>query len=184
MKQIEYSEARSLMQPGDLIGFSGMSPASFVIRFVTGSDISHVGTILRTNVSGTDLQINHIIESGSIGKGKAGVKINRMSDHIRDYAGKIYWYPLHDDVRNILDEKAMFDFLLSHKGKPYDAPQAILSVLPIESKENFDWLFCSELSAGGYEAGGLTGDKDLNCSKVTPGALVEIPWFKERVLIA
>ena len=39
-------------------------------------------------------------------------------------------------------------------------------------------MFCSELTSGGYEAGGLI--KDINCSEVTPADQVNMNLFEKR----
>lgn len=178
---MKYSEARELMQPGDLIGFNGYSLISSVIKMVTKSDISHVGVILKSTSNDCDVTVNQLIESTGLRGGYAGVQISRMSDYFRNYLGRIYWYPLSDESRNKLDVQAMYDFLLSHEGKKYDVPQAILSALDMipDTAEDFSCLFCSELSSGGYEAGGLV--KDINCSEITPADQVnDFDWFDPR----
>ena len=47
---MKYLEARAFMKPGDLIAFSGTGIFSTLIKAVTLSKISHVGTILKTGV--------------------------------------------------------------------------------------------------------------------------------------
>lgn len=180
---MKYSEARELMQPGDLIGSSGKGIISSVIKLATYSDITHVAVVLKTTVIMGQVWINQLIESTSLGDGFAGVQINRMSDHVKYYDGSIYWYPLSDESRKKLNTQKMYDFLLSHKGKFYDTPQAILSAIDFipDSKEDFTKMFCSELSSGGYEAGELISD--VNCSEVTPCDQVAMPLFDERQLI-
>lgn len=180
---MKYSEARKLMQPGDLIGFSGKGLISSVIKMVTQSDISHVGVILKSRISKSGLDINQLIESTSLGGGYAGVKIGRMSATVRTYRGDIFWYPLTEESRTKLDQGKMFDFLLSHKDKKYDTLQAAFSALDIlpDMHEDFTELFCSELTAGGYEAGDLIAN--INCSDVTPAEQVDMDLFEPRQLI-
>ncbi|MBL0717070.1 MAG: hypothetical protein JJV89_03370 [Desulfosarcina sp.] len=175
---MKYSKARKMMQPGDLIGFSGASLLSKIIKRVTRSEISHVGVILQTEIIDGGIWINQLIESTN-----SGVKINRMSDHVRDYAGNLYWYPLTDESLAKLNLKKMYKFLLTHKGKKYDAWQAVLSAFDLfpDTSENFRRMFCSELTAAGYEAGGLL--KNINCSEMTPADQVNMNLFKSRVEI-
>jgi hypothetical protein len=46
-QMINYSDARKLMQPGDVIAFGGSSAFSQIIKLVTFSEVSHVGVILK-----------------------------------------------------------------------------------------------------------------------------------------
>lgn len=169
MKQISYPEARHLMKPGDLIAFGGRGFIPATVKLLTGSPVSHIGTILQTNIpTWSDGFINQIIESTSLGSGFAGVMINRMSDHIRDYNGEIWWLPLADFVRPRFDQACFFSFLLDQVGKKYDAPQAIMSALDFipDNRTCMDRLFCSELVTAAYiKAGILEG---INPSEQTP----------------
>jgi len=180
---MKYSQARESMQPGDLIGFSGNGLISSVIKLITQSDISHVGVILKSRLNDSSVTVNQLIESTSLGDGYAGVQIKRMSRYIRTYPGNIFWYQLTKESRSKLNIPKMFNFLLSHKNKKYDTPQAILSVLDLmpDSKEDFSEMFCSELTSGGYEAGNLIAE--INCSEVTPADQVDMKLFETRQLL-
>jgi len=62
----------------------------------------------------------------------------------------------------------MLDFLLAQDGKQYDFLQAIASAEDtiMHNREDFSRIFCSELCAGGFKAGGLL--KNINASEYTP----------------
>ena len=180
MKKMEYRNARRLMLPGDIICFGGKGSVSSVIKKITRSNVSHVGTILQVNVPTINsFFINQIIESTSLGDGEAGVKINRMSDHIKNYNGDMWWLKLNEETRSELHIPIFYRYLLSQVGKPYDAPQAILSALDIipDSKENFDKLFCSELVAAALEEAGIF--KDINASEITPADVCKFGIFSD-----
>lgn len=181
MKQISYADARAFMQPGDVIAFGGLEGLSYLIKMVTVSKVSHVGIILQAQMPSVNGQIiNQIIESTTLGD-CAGVTINRMSTHIESYPGDIWWLPLTDFYREHLDQGAMFSFLLDQVGKPYDAPQAILSALDgfiPDNRKDLDRLFCSELVIAGLEAGGVM-EEDINCSEHTPADVCRLPIFQD-----
>ena len=143
-----YSEARELMKPGDLMGFSGKSAFSLAIKAGTFCDISHVGVILQAVPAVGVPQINLIIESTSLGDGFAGVQINRMSMHVQKYQGEIYWYPMKKETRKNFDHVAFYTYMLAQEGKSYDMPQAILSAIDFvpANTEDDKKLFCSELA--------------------------------------
>jgi cell wall-associated NlpC family hydrolase len=53
-ERMEYSEARSMMKPGDVIAFGGKGHFSELIKFATRADVSHVGVVLQTRVADDD----------------------------------------------------------------------------------------------------------------------------------
>jgi len=181
VQQIIYEEARHLMQPGDVIAFGGKGHFSEIIKFATFSEVSHVGTILRTQVAGdtSDRFFNDIIESTSL-NGFNGVMVSRFSDRLT-YEGEIWWLPLREELRvNSFNQQKFFNFLFNQakQRKEYDMPQAIKSALdaldklpfgvkgPTHNIEDFSKFFCSELVAAGLEVAGVTDD--INASEVTP----------------
>jgi hypothetical protein len=179
-EKMEYKLARSKMNPGDVIAFSGKGHFSEIIKWATRASVSHVGIILQSRlVINNEPQkgyFNQIIESASL-NGFSGVSVSRLSDRIATYDGEMWWLPLSDMVRKKLDLKKFYDFLIHQDHKPYDMPQAVKSALdtfdntPILSGmtfniEDFSKFFCSELVAAGLEAGGAISS--VNASEVTP----------------
>ncbi|MDQ7075612.1 MAG: hypothetical protein Q9O24_10785 [Gammaproteobacteria bacterium] len=182
VEQMLYTDARKLMQPGDVIAFGGKGHFSEIIKMATFSSVSHVGTILQTKIPEDDSGrfFNQIIESATI-RGFSGVSVSRLSDRLDEYEGEIWWLPLSAELRQQrFKQKAFFDFLFKQakEKKPYDMPQAIgsaidaLDNLPFDIKgpgynrEDFSKFFCSELVAAGLEVAGATGS--INASEVTP----------------
>lgn len=180
--QVPYDEARSKMQPGDVIAFGGKGHFSELIKFGTFSNVSHVGVILQTMIvdDSTDRFFNQIIESTSL-NGFNGVNISRFSDRYNSYEGELWWLPLREDIRkDSFDQVKFYNFLFNtaKDRKPYDMSQAIKSALdaldnlpfgahgPSYNKEDFSKFFCSELVASGLEAAGAVGT--VNASEVTP----------------
>ncbi len=180
MKQIDYALARCMMQPGDLMAFGGNGFISSVIKLRTQCNVSHVGAILQTNVPTVEgMNINQVIESTSLDDGFAGVTINRMSTHIEKYDGEIWWLPLGEAARTRFKPGIFFGFMLDQVGKPYDAPQAILSAIDYlpDNRENLDKLFCSELVTAAYEKSGLIGE--TNASEMTPADVCRFDIYSQ-----
>jgi hypothetical protein len=178
-QMINYSDARKLMQPGDVIAFGGSSAFSQIIKLVTFSEVSHVGVILKTHIADTNpgLFFNQIIES----TGKNGVSISRFSQQLADYDGDVWWLPLSERIRQSdFDVSAFFDFLYHQADKniKYDLTQALKSAMDTFEKlpwgannsayntEDFSKFFCSELVAAGLEKSKAVGT--VNASEVTP----------------
>jgi hypothetical protein len=179
---MEYSEARSLMKPGDVIAFGGKGHFSELIKFATRADVSHVGVILQTRVVGDDTGrfFNQVIESTSIHDFN-GVVISRLSDRMEIYEGEIWWLPLNDRLRQEkFDSVSFYNFLFNQAQarKGFDVPQALRSAVdaldelpfglhsPGYNREDFSRFFCSELVAAGLEKAGTVGR--VNASEVTP----------------
>ena len=182
IEQISYEDARPKMKAGDVIAFGGKGHFSEIIKFATFSGVSHVGTILQTNVTNDNTKrfFNQIIESTSL-NGFNGVNISRFSDRLETYEGELWWLPLKKSIRkNKFKQKKFFDFLFDQANEriKYDMPQAIKSALdlldslpfdlhgPSYAKEDFSKFFCSELVAAGLEKAEAVGS--INASEVTP----------------
>lgn len=182
VKQISYSEARGLMQPGDVVAFGGKGQFSELIKFATFSSVSHVGVILQTQVMGgsSGKFFNQIIESTSL-NGFNGVNISRFSDRLMSYEGELWWLPLNKEIRaETFDQEQFYDFLFNQakQRKPYDSAQAIKSAIdaldelpfglhgPGHNREDFSKFFCSELVGAGLEVAGAV--ECVNVSEVTP----------------
>lgn len=182
VERMEYSDARSMMKPGDVIAFGGKGHFSELIKFVSRADVSHVGVILQTRVVDDDTGrfFNQIVESTSINNAN-GVVVTRLSDRMNTYEGEIWWLPLDDRIRQEkFDSVSFYNFLFNQARdrKGCDVPQALKSALdaldelpfglhgPGYNREDFSRFFCSELVAAGLEKAGTVGP--VNASEVTP----------------
>lgn len=189
-KQDLYQDARKNMKAGDVIAFSGKGDFSEIIKWATRAPVSHVGVVLQSKLLIDDQPqeglFNQIIESTSL-NGFSGVNISRLSDRLDTYDGEIWWLPLKQEMRDSMDKKKFYDFLIHQNRKAYDMPQAIKSALDLLDKvpllgdsthnvEDFSRFFCSELVAGGLEAAGVISN--INSSEVTPIDLCSFSIFE------
>jgi hypothetical protein len=184
-----YDEIKHQIKPGDVIAFAGEGPASEIIQAATRSNISHVGIVVQLPPGPGELQSDslRVIESTSL-DGFTGVTTSRLRDRITGYDGRVWWLPLRDSVRAMMDVGKLQSFLLQQEGKPYDVPQAIMSGLDLlddhaqleratHAVEDFSCFFCSELVAGALEASGAV--PHLNASEVTPIDLCTFSIYSE-----
>jgi hypothetical protein len=169
----KYSEVRDKVQPGDLIAFGGMGWVSRLIKWRTNSKVSHVGVVSRIGAHGRVM----VMESTSL-DGKKGVQLNRLSSRVDQYKGHVWWFPLNDEAREKLDLMQFWKFLWAQDGKKYDYLQAPMSATLFWAREDFGRLFCSELVAGAYEAGGIL--PNINASEVTPEDLCRMRMYQKR----
>ncbi len=171
------SKLRDQMQPGDIIAFGGKTQFSQVIKWFTGSPVSHVAILLKTRrlEAKTDKYYNQIIES-TVKDDKSGVIVSKLSRAVKQYSGEMWWLPLSNTVREKLDLDKYFDWLEKQEGKKYDMGQLIPCALDFlgpltKTQEDYEKLFCSELIVGALKAGGAI-PKKVNASEVTPKDLM------------
>ena len=173
--QDTYENIRQEMQPGDVIAFSGKKFTSDAIKWLTSSNVSHVGVVFQSKIVINDTPqpgiLNQVAESTL-----SGVQFTRLSgmvDRHQEHNEQLWWLPLSSEARASLNLETFHNFLLHHEGRPYDFPQAGILGLDkldpseiIRNQENFEKLFCSELVAGALEAGSVINN--INASRVAP----------------
>lgn len=190
-----YKEVRNQMKVGDLIAFSGKSNVSNIIKWKTKTDISHVGMVYDTDITGEKRV--ELIESTSISALKdpykkkfvKGVQRNYLSDVIDSYDGQVYWLPLKRKISKG-KEAAMLSWLFTtwQEEVDYDAKGAIkaglkiIELLGIERQPDFSTLFCSEMVARAYQIAGLL-DENINASRQTPADTENYVFLNPRVQI-
>jgi hypothetical protein len=96
-----YESIRNEMKFGDVISFSGKGDISNVIKWHTGSDISHVGMVLDTEIVRGEKRVV-LIESTSLvnladlrtKELRKGVQIHHLSQRLCNYDGQAYYHKL------------------------------------------------------------------------------------------
>jgi hypothetical protein len=182
MKRIDYESARSEMKPGDVIALGGKGYFSELTKFITSSNISHVGVILQTtmlnDVSGRFF--NQIVQT-NMTFNYAGISTERLSDLLDNYDGDLWWLPLDDKLReNKFDQSQFFDFIFNQarQNMRYDIPQALKSSVDAldeldigiygarHTSDEFSKFLSSQLIAAAFEKSGIIGS--VNASAVAP----------------
>lgn len=187
LRQLSYSDARKLMQPGDVIAYSGKANVSNFIKWVTRSGVSHLSIVVQSKLlyqaagAPADGYLNQVMEATT-----NGVQFSRLSDHLRYYDGEIWWLPLRQELRAKMNVQALYDFLLHQEHKGYDIAQAIRSGIDrfesvlgglTHSKEDFARFFCSELVAAALERAGIVSH--WNSSEITPVDFTRFALFQD-----
>jgi hypothetical protein len=151
------SRGISLIQPGDVIGFSACNPKGTLIRVCTGGliccgGLSHVGMA----VDWPEQRRPLLCESTSLcprpcvvqKRMVQGVQLQSLRLRILEYRGRVYHYPLAmglaDNTRRYLTA-----FVQEFLGTQYDFRGAIAArhtpfARLFRRAENLDELFCSE----------------------------------------
>jgi len=191
-----YNNIRHKMKFGDVVAFSGKGAVSNIIKWKTGSDISHVGMVLESEFIVGEKRIV-LIESTSLVNIPdlrtreliKGVQQQHLSQRLDSYEGQAYYYELKtvvDDFR----KNTMYNWLMSkHASRtPYDSVQALGSAIDLldnmgfENKPDFSSLFCSEMVAKVLQLGDFLPSA-INPSEQTPADVIAYDCFKERVQI-
>lgn len=165
--RVDFDVAKEMMLPGDVIAFSGEGPVSSVIKFFTGSRVSHVGIVYHKDLDNDDVLM---IESTSLDD-CSGVVFDRLKERIKNYNGDVWWLPLETNRRReFFNYTNFYAHCLVANGKLYDTKQAIYSAIDglskFKNKEDFEKYFCSELVISALEAAGYL--PSLNSSEYTP----------------
>ena len=173
-----YDNIRGKLKTGDLVFFGGRDNVwSWLIRFFTISEYSHVAIVLRTEEGRVVLMESTTLDTGN-GKKTRGVQRTYLSERIATYKGLVDIATLSSAVRCDFDARQCEQKLLELEGKPYDTWGAGLSglgqYLRIPGRERLNALFCSELADAGHRAGGLRHGKDHT---PTPEELSRRPIF-------
>lgn len=152
---MDYSEARNILDTGDIVLFSGRGVFSAVIRKYTGCKWSHVGTILRPK----DMDILLIMESTTLSNIRdmdtqeftKGVQVVPFSERCKTYDGDIGFRHINV-ARGAAFNKIVNDFRHEMKGKPYEEDtlqliRAAYDGILGTNEKDLSSLFCSELVA-------------------------------------
>ena len=115
-----------------------------------------------------------------------GVQIQALSERIKDYDGQVYWHKLRNTISEAR-QAFMYMWLTNRHRKriQYDTIGAVQSAIDIwdyilESKPDYEKLFCSEMVAKAYEIAGLFIG---NPSEQTPDDVISFPFLEQRVQI-
>ncbi len=174
----------SLIQPGDLLGFSGCSLKSSVIRVCTGglwccSGLSHVGIAVAWPAVHRPL----VCESTSLcelpclaaGVRVRGVQVHTIRQRVATYRGRVWHYPLSEALTQLRSEN-LTAFCREFLGVQYDRRGAIGARHTVLAKlfrqpEDLSKLFCSEWVAACLR---IVGRLDTpNASAWSPNGLVK-----------
>jgi hypothetical protein len=179
------------IRAGDVIAFSGDGGISFVVNILSYGvpwvSISHLGIMgehegeLLIFESTTLSNIPCAIQGESI----EGVQAVRLKDRVEKYDGKVFHYPLVDQLFGG-GKRKLSQFLHDQIGKPYDLIGALRAGGKIWAwleaqlrEEDLNFLFCSELVAASLRhIGRLETD---SASRWNPNQLVR-HGLKENIL--
>jgi len=173
----------SLVQRGDVIGFSGCSVKSSVIRVCTGGlwccgGVNHVGIAVQWPGFKRPLLCESLSSHRDPcvvgGLHRCGVQLHYLRSRLVGYHGRVWHYPLRSPL-TALESELLTEFTRQWLGTPYDLRGAIAArhtplAWLFRQPENLDRFFCSEWVAACLRVKGLF-DTD-NASAWSPNGLL------------
>jgi len=153
------------VQYGDMFAFNTPGMIGNLIKTATFGNVTHVAFATGPN---------EIVESTLLDDSdKDGVYLKRLDEKIKACDGDIWQLRPIKAITHMRKDKCE-EYIRSVLGFPYDKIQAAKSALDIflNTPENFNSFFCSELCTKLYKVGGVL--KDINASEVTPVNLCAI----------
>lgn len=191
-------EYRACMKTGDVIAFSGKGRLSEIIKWKTGSQYSHVGLVVATDMQEGFGQSVLITESTTLtnlpdattGEFIKGVQMQWLSQRLDAYDGQAWW----GQVKRPLTQFSILNMTkwIRHKHAertPYDSVQAIGAGLDffdkmipgVANEPDFSSLFCSEYVMRAWQIAGLV-DETVNPSEMTPADVMAQPFLEIHTL--
>ncbi|MBZ5726604.1 MAG: hypothetical protein LAP87_16590 [Acidobacteriia bacterium] len=179
-----YQSVRAGMRGGDILFFDG-SDASDLVHIIGDFTSNAIKLLTRgpTHSAMVYSDSSLLIES-TILNGKSGPQWNPLEERIARYQGRVWWCPLSDRVRAMLDFAAMWNMAQAKVGHDhYNVGELlayvgrrvpVLSYLPQLYKPDSDSEVCSELLAELLAAGGLPG---LQPVQTPPQRLAEMRLY-------
>jgi len=109
---MKYSDARPLMDTGDLLLFRSDGLLGEAIRLFSHANVNHAALIMRIRPYETDEHRLFIAEAL-----EHGIVMSVLSKRLKDFDGKVFWYPLNDETAQ--ERQAIGERALQWLGTPY-----------------------------------------------------------------
>ncbi|NQY09384.1 MAG: hypothetical protein HRT71_07695 [Flavobacteriales bacterium] len=150
---------------------------------VTGSEVSHVATVLIDD----DGRIRFFESSiGDMYPEHEGVHLQKISNILPFYNGNVWILPLSDEFRATLDIDKLKKYLYAQLGKEYDYDGLLKSGVDFlenigiaVTRKDTDKFFCSELVMAAMMEAGDSIPQNVNPAEVTPKDIIQLKIFKK-----
>jgi cell wall-associated NlpC family hydrolase len=164
---LDYHQARSRIQTGDVLLFQGTSRLSRFIRWGSRSAYSHAGMALWWN----DRLM--VVQSAN-----RGVEVLPASTAVDRYDGQVDWWQPTEEVQARLNARALVDAAFDELGKPFAVLPLMALVVRMfrgddvgHSDERYgtENYFCSQLVSRCYRKAGVDLVPDKADADTSPG---------------
>ncbi len=186
-KAISIEQMMSKANSGDLIAFSGIAFHSKIIKYITHSNVSHVGLVVESQTVDSSKnptsQQKMLFEALYSGASLSPLEC-RLTESLNNTEIQSVWWLRLKKALNSNQVDVLNTFVNENNHKKYDYLQATRSAFdksfphPLTyAPENLDQLFCSELVIAAYKSIGLF--KMINASEFTPIDVCELNIYKK-----
>lgn len=178
----QYLKVCPRLRPGDVIAFAGREPISWLIRWVTGSPLSHVAVVRQGRHAPKDV----LISESTLNDTHNGAQTNPLGETLAYYgdgASAMALF-LKEDFRRTIDFQKFYAFLgAAETYVHYDVKGLfgfLLRQLPLLGPyfcqaENPRQMFCDAYVIAAFEASGAL--RGINYRKMTPQDLAEMSIY-------
>ena len=179
-----YNANRSKLKFGDLLQWSGTSILSKAIQSKTENDRPQYEKDHDINASHSSLLVTMPIYEGmehrvwTTEAVENGTVLHLLSKNLDSYNGKLWWYPLKDDIGSEDFRKQVGINAFELIGIPY-AFEDLFTQLAGRVKIDIKNLFCSEYCQVCY----LGIDKAIGQVALNPNQMATLGIFEEPILI-
>ena len=155
------------LHTGDILLFSGKSGTSTGIKWMTMSNWSHAGIVVREGDQEPLLWESTTLDDirdRATGTFRQGVQLVPLAERVANYDGEVIARRLQGVIFSRLDLKRFATLRETLKGRPYEestveALKAAYDGPGGHNEENLSSLFCSELVAEAYQSLGLLSEE-------------------------
>lgn len=174
-ERVAYDDARQQIQDGDVLLYRGLSLASSVIRWATGSPYSHAGLAVWWN--------GRLMVLEAVGK---GVVVTPLSANVRGYHGDVEWFASTETITPE-ERQRLVEVAQKELGKEYATWKAILLGIRRLLGSGIDRrdtvrrerkLFCSLYVASVYNAIGRDLTKGISDAFTSPADIARSPLLR------
>lgn len=174
-ERMAYDQARVQIQDGDVLLYRGLSLASRVIRWATGSPYSHAGLAVWWN--------GRLMVLEAVGK---GVVVTPLSANVRGYHGDVEWFASTEAITPA-ERKQLVEIAQKELGKEYATWKAVLLGIrrllgaDIDRRDTIRRerkLFCSLYVASVYTAIGRDLSRGVSDSFTSPADIARSPLLR------
>ncbi|HUU39867.1 MAG TPA: YiiX/YebB-like N1pC/P60 family cysteine hydrolase [Desulfatiglandales bacterium] len=170
----KYNRFKAQMKSGDCLLWQSRSIIGWLIRKFTSAKVNHAGLVIRPPEYGHFKDRRFTVEAL-----EQGIQLRLLSERLREFKGRVWWYPLRDEYEECRDKIA--EWALEQEGTPYDYHSLFANIAGRVSADT-KRFFCSEFCFMGWKEAGIPV---FRCIKQAPrpGDIPKFRIFKTPILI-
>lgn len=182
----QYRSVCGRLRPGDVIAFAGREPISWLIRWATGSPLSHIAVVRQGCHQSQDVTISE----STLNHSRNGAQTNRLGETLAHYGdgAQAAALILKEDFRRSIDLQKFYAFLGAAETYVHYDVEGLFGFLARElpilgpylcQAEDPRQMFCNAYVIAAFEASGAL--RGINYRKTTPQDMAEMAIYAGAV---